>query len=215
MTASLLETIQRIVREELTRQRTVELGVVQAQHPHASAGDDDNYACTVALRNSGLVLQQVPVAASRIGAVAIPAIGDMVLVQFVGGDLNAPVVTGSVYNDQDRPPVSEAGKAVLHLPLGAGASDAVHLELASGSQRQLSLKLGGGLELTLRDDDPVVELSVDGGKAKLTIDRDGAVKLDSQGKLAVQADSIEIKATDVKIEADGQLVLKGQTVAIN
>jgi ribose transport system ATP-binding protein len=35
------------------------------------------------------------------------------LVQFVGGDAHAPVITGQRYNDQDRPPPNEDGKAVL------------------------------------------------------------------------------------------------------
>ena len=51
------------------------------------------------------------------------------LVQFVAGDVNAPVIVGRLYNDEDRPPENEDGKAVLHLPLGAADDDAVHLEL--------------------------------------------------------------------------------------
>jgi phage baseplate assembly protein gpV len=216
VSASLFETLQRIVREELGRLRTVELAVVQEQHPHEGESDTDNYACTVVLRDSGLVLRQVPVATGRMGAVSIPAAGDLVLVQFVGGDLNAPVVTGSVYNDEDRPPVNADGQAILHLPLGAADSDAVHLEIASGDARLVKLRLGDGLELLLQDDDPVVDLSVAGGKAKITIDRDGAVKIETQGKLAVESkDSIAMKAPKIEIKADGQLDLKGGTVNLN
>lgn len=102
-TLSLYETIQRIVQEELRRVHTAQLAVVQEQHPHAGASDQDNYSCTVKLRNSALVLKQVPVATSRIGQVSIPAVGDLVLVQFVGGDINAPIIVGSLYNDEDRP----------------------------------------------------------------------------------------------------------------
>ena len=104
-----------------------------------------------------------------------PAVGELVLVQFVGGDINAPMITGRLYNDEDRPPENEDGKAVLHLPLGAGDSDAVHVELRAATRASCTLKLGTGLELTLRDDDPAVRLDV-GGKAKavLEIERDGA-----------------------------------------
>lgn len=211
MTATLFETLRRIVREELGRQRTVELAVVQEQHP----SDPDNYACTVVLRDSELVLRHVPLATGRLGAVSVPAVGDLVLVQFIGGDVNAPVVTGSVYNDEARPPQSSGGQAVLHLPLGAGDSDAVHLEISSGDRRELLLRLGEGLELRLQDDDPVVQVDVGGGKATLTIDRDGAVKLESKGKLAVQADAIEMKAKEIKLDAGATLDLKGATVNLN
>jgi phage baseplate assembly protein gpV len=208
MTLTLYETIQRIVQEELGRVRTAELAIVQEQHPHASDSDKDNYACTVQLRNSGIVLKQVPVATSRIGCASIPAVGELVLVQFVGGDVNAPIITGRLYNDEDRPPVNDDGQAITHLPLGAEDGDAVHIELHSGDKRELVLRLGSGVEVNVRDDDPVVELKVDGGKLTLQIDRDGAVALESQGK-------VEIKGSEISVEAQGQLNLKGGTVNIN
>ena len=206
---SLYETIQKIVQQELGRIRTAELAVVQEQHPHASDGDQDNYACTVQLRDSGLVLKRVPVATGRIGSASIPPVGDLVLVQFIGGDVNAPVIVGSLYNDEDRPPVSADGQWVLHLPLGAGDVDAVHVELQSKDARSLVLKLGNGLEATLQDDDPVIELKVAGGNAKIQIGRDGAMTVESTG-------NIEMKGSgNVNIEAQGQLTLKGATVNIN
>jgi phage baseplate assembly protein gpV len=208
LTLTLYETVQRIVQEELGRVRTAELALVQDQHPHADDSDKDNYACTVRLRDSGIVLEQVPVATSRIGCVGIPAVNELVLVQFVGGDINAPIITGRLYNDEDRPPVNDDGQAVTHLPLGAEDGDAVHVELHSGDTRELVFKLGSGIEVNVRDDDPVVELKVDGGKLTLRVDRDGAVALESQG-------NVELKGNEISIEAQGQLELKGGTVNIN
>jgi phage baseplate assembly protein gpV len=208
MTLTLYETLQRIVQEELGRVRTAELAIVQEQYPHADDSDKDNYACTVRLRDSGIVLEQVPVATSRIGCVSVPALNELVLVQFVGGDINAPIITGRLYNDEDRPPVNDDGQAITHLPLGAEDSNAVHIELHSGETRELVFKLGSGIEINVRDDDPVVELKVDGGRLTLQVDRDGAVALESQGK-------VELKGNEISIEAQGQLNLKGGTVNIN
>ena len=208
MTLTLYETVQRIVQAELGRVRTAELAIVQEQHPHADDSDKDNYACTVRLRDSGIVLEQVPVATSRIGCASIPAVDELVLVQFVGGDINAPIITGRLYNDEDRPPTNGDGQAITHLPLGAEDGDAVHIELHSGDTRELVVKLGSGIEVNVRDDDPVVELKVDGDKATLRIDRDGAVTLESQG-------NVELKGNEISIEAQGQLNLKGGTVNIN
>jgi phage baseplate assembly protein gpV len=203
VTLTLFESIQRIVQDELQSVRTAELAVVQEQHP----SDPDNYACTVVLRDSGIVLRNVPVATSRIGAVAIPAVGELVLVQFVGGDVNAPVIVGRLYNDRDRPPENEDGRAVLHLPLGASDDSAVHIELKSGDARELSVKLGNAVTFVLRDENPVVEIDA-GGQAKVTIERDGTVAVKSSGKL-------ELKASEIKVEAQGKLTLKGATVNIN
>jgi phage baseplate assembly protein gpV len=208
VTLTLYESIQKIVREELQQVRTPELAVVKEQHPHASGSDQDNYSCTVTLRDSQIVLNEVPVATGQIGAASIPAVGELVLVEFVGGDINAPIIVGRLYNDEDRPPENDDGKAVLHLPLAAGDSDAVHLELESGDTRKIVLKLGSGLELTLADDDPAVKIDVGGGSATLEIAKDGGVKLESTG-------SVELKGSEIKVEAQGQLTLKGATVNIN
>ena len=207
MTLTLFESIQQIVRDELGRVRTAELATVQTQHPHASSGDSDNYACTVVLRDSGIVLGHVPVATGRIGSASIPAVGELVLVQFLNGDVNAPVIVGRLYNDEDRPPPNDDGQAVLHLPLGAGDDDAVHLELHSGSARKAIVKLGSGLDVTVQDDDPVVKIDV-GGNASLTIGKDGAVSIESQG-------DVKLKGNQISVEAQGKLTLKGATVNIN
>jgi uncharacterized protein involved in type VI secretion and phage assembly len=212
---ALFDAIRRIVQDEMARIHTSELAVVQEQHPHASDGDQDNHACTVRLRDTGLVLRRVPVATQRIGMVSIPAVGEMVLVQFVGGDLNAPIIIGRLYNDEDRPPPNDDGQMILHLPLDAGDSDAVHLELHSGDKREMTLKLGNTLTLALKDDDPVVEIDVD-GKAKLQIARDGAVTVESQGSLGIKAGSdLKVEGNAITIEASGDLKLKGATVNIN
>jgi uncharacterized protein involved in type VI secretion and phage assembly len=213
---NLYETIRRIVQEELCTLRTAELAVVQEQHPHAADGDTDNYGCTVVLRNSGIVLAQVPVATPRIGHASIPAVGNLVLVQFLGGDINAPVIVGSLYNDEERPPLNDDGQMALHLPLGAADGDAVKLLLQSGDTRAIELALGSGLTLQLQDDDPVVKLEVDGGKATVQIDRDGAVSVKAQGDVTVETQgNLSVKATEIKVEAQATLTLKGATVNIN
>lgn len=209
MTYSLFDTIRRIVREELGQIRTAELAVVEEQHPHADDSDKDNYACTVALRDSGIVLKQVPVATQRIGIASIPAVGELVLVQFIGGDINAPVITGRLYNDEDRPPVNDDNQGIMHLPLDAGDSDAVHMELLSGDSRELVFKLGDGLELSLKDDDPVVEIKIDGGKGTIKIERDGKLTFESQSDINMTGSS------NINIEASGELNLKGSVVNLN
>lgn len=207
MTLTLYESIRRIVAEELARTRTAEIGIVEKQHPHEADSDDDNYECTVALRDSGIVLPRVPVATQRIGSVSIPAVGDVVLVQFVGGDIHAPVITGRLYNDDDRPPPNKDGRSVLHVPPGSSDDDAIHVELDTAGAAAIVVRIGSALTLEVRDDDPVVSLDA-GGKASVAIDRDGAVTVDSSAAL-------KLKGAEIAIESQGKLTLKGATVNIN
>ena len=110
------QDLRRIIREELGQLRLPELAVVQEIHPQ----DPDNYACTVHLRDTGAVLSKVPLMTMRKGVVSIPDVGDLVLVQYLGGISNAPVITGTFYNDEDRPPENAEGEVRLRLPSDAG-----------------------------------------------------------------------------------------------
>lgn len=204
--SDLYDSIRQIVREELRQQRFAELAVVQEQHPHADSGDSDNYSCTVVMRDNGILLKQVPVMVLRKGAACIPDVGDLVLVQFLNGDINAPVIVGSLYNDEDRPPANNSGQMVFKLPLQGGG---VELLVDSENATSVALKVGNAATLTLADDDPVVSIDIDGGKATLEISRDGSMTLSS-------SNAVEIKAgADMTIEAAGQLNLKGSVVNIN
>ena len=207
MTLTLFDSIQQLVREEVGRIRTAELATVQKQHSHSSSGDSDNYACTVVLRDSGIVLARVPVATERIGSASIPAVGELVLVQFLNGDINAPVIVGRLYNDADRPPPNDDGQAILHLPLGASDDQAVHVELHSDTRKAI-VKLGSALALTVQDDDPVVKVDV-AGQATLKIGKDGSIAIESSTDISIKGSS------NVTLEAAGQLTLKGATVNIN
>ena len=208
MSTNLLNTIRGIVREEMQRLRTVELAIVQETHPHASDDDTDNYACTVKMRDSDLVLARVPVLTGKLGVAAIPAAGDLVIVQFVRGDLQAPLITGAVYNDQDRPPPSDEGDLVLHLPLGADPADAVSLRVRSAGAREAVLSLGAGLRVEVRDDDPVIVVDVNDASATVQIDRDGTIALSSSG-------DINVSGANVTIEATGTLDLKAAAINLN
>lgn len=209
------DDLRRIIREELRRLRLAELAVVEDIHPHAAEGDDDNYSCTVALRDSGLVLARVPVATGRIGMAAIPAVGDLVLVQFVGGDVNAPIIVGSLYNDEDGPPPNDAGQATLVLPPAAAEGEGVHLQVSSAGETAARLAVGASLTVDLVDDDPVVSIDVGGGAAKVTIASDGAVSIESQTGITLQGGEIAIKGTSVEIEAQATVTVKGAKIDLN
>jgi uncharacterized protein involved in type VI secretion and phage assembly len=214
--ADLVPELRRLIREEVRSLRTAELAVVQAQHPHASDGDSDNYAVTVRLRDTGIVLGKVPVATGRLGSVAIPPAGALVLVQFLGGDINAPVVTGTFYSDEDRPPVNDDGEVIWNLPADAAADDALRLEVSSAGSKSMVLKLGSAVTVELKDDDPAVNVDV-GGNAQVTIDSDGTVTVTSAQSLSLKASSdLKIEAQgNIEMKAGGTMSLKGSVINLN
>lgn len=165
MTTPLAETIQRIVRQQLAGLRRSAIGAVQDQQ-----SDTGDYSCTVALRDSQVVLKDVPLATGTLGYVAAPAVGDSVLVEFVGSDFDEPVIIGRLYSEDRPPPPASAGSVVLRLPSGADDANASRLSL-SGVDREVTLALGESLRIELRDGNPAVEVSVANGRTVLSIAR--------------------------------------------
>jgi phage baseplate assembly protein gpV len=221
--STIVDTIAAIVRSELSAVRACELGVVEDVHPHSDAGDDDNYSADVTLKNSRLALKRVPIATGHVGTVAIPNIGDLVLVAFDHGDVNAPLVIGRLYDDTDRPPLSTSDEVVFRLPL-AEADDksvlaAIRNHQDNSPPRELVVEMPP--KITVRIVDGVVtatagktELKLDqsgasggtvtatAGRTSITMNQDGDVALDSARSVSVKA------AQDLTLEANGSITIK-------
>jgi len=194
----LVGMIRAIVQNEMAGLRFAEIGVVTELFSHESADDKNNYACSVRLRDSGLELNKVPVATSRIGQVVIPNIDDLVLVQFVGGDLHGAIITGRLYNDVDRPPEAKA-KEFVYVSVDEAESDVrrAYLEFPNGNT-------------VLIDDDKVV---VEAGKTTLTMNNGGDVEISSDAKVNIKSKGGTVinSGGDMTLESSGALSLKAKT----
>ena len=216
---SVIALIQAIVREEMNRLHVGDLGVVTSVFPHGGADDRENYECNVVLKNAGLELRKVPVATPSIGSAAIPNIDDLVLVTFVGGDVNQPIVIGRLYNDQQRPPINKPNEIAFHLPLDADEDAALKIGVRSGGDhdpsRQIEIQMGSTLVARLSDGDPLV--SLEGENITLSVAASGDVKIESKGKLAITASGgLDLKSDgSINVEAGGAMKLKGATIDLN
>jgi phage baseplate assembly protein gpV len=223
----IVETIRAIARQEARRTRQAEIGVVEAVQPHESEGDSDNYSCDVRLKNSQLLLRRVPVATQRIGTVAIPNVGDLVLLAFDRGDVNQPIVVGRLYNDQDRPPLSSTDEVIFRLPLAEADTSsilaAIRNHQSDDPPREVIIEMPP--KITVRITDGTVratagpsELFIDQsgasggqvtvvtGRTKITLDQDGDATVEALGDMTLKA------VGDVSIEGLN-LKLKGQVNA--
>jgi hypothetical protein len=216
---SIISVIQAIVRNELQQLHLGELGVVTSIFPHKDANDKENYECNVLLKNSGLELRKVPVATPVIGGTAIPNVDDLVLVTFVGGDANQPIIVGRLYNKEQRPPANKPDEIAFHLPLDVTDSDALVLAMRSGGdhdpKRQVQVLMGSKLKIELADGDPPVAVETD--QVKIQVAADGGVKIETQGKLEIKASKgLDLKSDgNIGVEASGALKLKGATIDLN
>ncbi|MBS7613973.1 Rhs element Vgr protein [Candidatus Bathyarchaeota archaeon] len=195
----MIEVIKKIVEEEIKKTHIAELGVVTSIFPHSSESDKDNYECNVKLKYRDIELRRVPVATQHIGLANIPNIGDLVLVTFINGDINAPVVVGRLYTDEDRPPVSKEEEIVYIPPYSK-----------SSSLRRIHLEFPGGIIFSITDD----EVSIKAGRTILKIDRNGDISIESNAKVNVKANQdISLSANNISIESRGKLEIKSGATA--
>ncbi len=143
----IVQTIRHIARHEVGQNWNASLAVVKALH---GANGESHYACTVELRETGVVLPRVPIATGLIGVAALPREKDLVIVVFAGGDLHAPVVVGRLYSEDVVPPQNAPGEFVAVLP-GDETSEDKRLELRiktpGDGTRDIQLKLAGSVEV--------------------------------------------------------------------
>lgn len=223
----LVRTMQNVARHELAQHASVSLGVVKTLH---GSNGEKRYACTVELRESGLVLPKVPIATQLIGAAALPREEDLVVVLFVDGDMHAPVIIGRLYNEVVEPPTNAPGDFALVLP-GDEASTDKRLEMLiktpGDGTRNILLTLDGSVKVELQIDDTGLRLQAqdtvltlkqssgsDGkaelkvGDSKITVEQGGDISLEATGTL-------KLKANKIEISGDASVKIAGQTIDLN
>jgi len=181
--------IQAIVKEELTRLHITELGEVTEVFSHESDGDKNNYQVSVILRDSGITLPQVSVATQRIGSVALPNVGDLVIIQFIGGDIHRPVITGRVYNDTDRPPVAKPNEWYFKCP-----------DSEESDTRRFAAEFPNQNSITIVDDEATIII----GHSTLVLKHDGTIELTGKKDINLKAEG------NISVEADGDFIVKAQ-----
>ncbi|OPY13928.1 MAG: Phage-related baseplate assembly protein [Syntrophus sp. PtaB.Bin001] len=219
MSAILYDSIARIARHEVNARAVAGIGIVtQAYGADSSAKD---YAVSVKMRDTGILLPRVPIAVDAAGFAALPAVNDLVVVLFVNGDINGGVVVGRLYSPDLEPPENADGQVVLRLPPGQ-SEPKIDLEL-KGDTPSLFLKIDKDVFVECLKDK--VEIKVGSIKATLTSGGGGRAEiaaggstltLKKDGEVAISSQSdLKLAGVNIEISAQGNLKLKGAKVDIN
>lgn len=201
MSSNIVEVIRNIAQMEIKKIHTMELGIVTSVFPHASDSDKDNYECNIRLKDKGVELRKVPVATQQIGFVNILHTGDLVLVSFIGGNINSPIIVGRLYNEVDRPPTSEQEEIVYKPPYTKDTS-----------LRRLNIVLPEGtVNVEFHDD----MISVIVGKSSITATDTGEIQIKSEGvqqKISIIADGdVSIEAQNISIKSRMETTIESGT----
>ena len=205
---SFVEVMKKVAKNEASKIYTNELAVVTSVFPHASESDKDNYQCSVVLKNhkqpdgSDFELRKVPVLTQHIGWANIPNVDDLVVVSFIGGDINAPVIIGRLYNDQDQPPVNNEEEVLLQHSKEKGSSMKMDKDgvLTLNSPENKSV-------VTVNDEEVTVNLQ--NGKSQVNVNGDAVEITTGSGKISIKLEGggITLDATNnpVTIKSMGEI----------
>lgn len=219
MSSALFDAVSRIARHEASARPTVAVGVVVDAFDGSGAQRD--YAVSVELRDTGLVLPRVPIAVGALGFADIPAAGDLVVVAFADGDFHEPLVLGRLYHADLAPPEHAPGDIVLHLPPGDG-NPAFRATIRGGTP-ELELKLGDkvtvavtadSVRLVAGDAEAVIEAG-GGGRAELKVG-DASMTLTGRGDIHFSTSgTFKVNATNIELTASAKATLSGAQVEVN
>lgn len=196
-----VQSMIKIARAEARKIHVAELGVVTKVFPH-SGGDKNNYECDVKLRDKDITLEKVPVATQHIGLANIPHEQDLVLVTFISGDINSPIVIGRMYNDKDRPPEFKEEEIIYKPPYSENADlKRLYIELP-GESLKVTLSEKGVDIITGAD----VHIHTSGNTV---ITSDGSISLQAAADLSLESQK------SMTIKSAGEVTIQGAVVKIN
>jgi type VI secretion system secreted protein VgrG len=169
-------------------------GRVQVKFFWDTSGDSD--------KTSGFIRVAEPFAGKGYGAQFIPRVGHEVLVSFLHGDPDAPVITGQIYNEKNKPPfaTSNSTKSGILSQLNGEANE-LEFDDKDGAE-MVALRAAKDFELIVNENsvEKITKLQTIwvGETSKVTIDKDQVVEV---------AKTAEFKADERKAD-----IAKGETV---
>ena len=144
-----------------------------------------------------------PYAGNGFGATFVPEKQTEVLVAFVHGDMNEPVVIGGLYNGQDKPPAYRKGTEQDVKMIKTQAGHAVRLD-DSAKARAIELKTAGGHDVVLDDQHKKITITSSGGHTLVLDDQGNKIELSAAGGKG-----------KLTIEASGKITLSGTIVTVS
>jgi len=153
-----------------------------------------------------------PMAGKDRGMYFVPEVNDEVVVGFLKGSMEHPLVLGSLWNGVDSSPETNSdGKNDKRL---IRSRKGHQLSFDDGAKGVVQVELNDGKKLRL-DDDGITLEDTNGNKLSVQ-SSSGNVTLEAKGKLTLKGTSVSVEATsELNLRASGVASLSGTPVKIN
>ena len=213
MSAGIIDIVRRVVGEEMAHSRGNLLGVVSAVFPKEDAKANSNYEINVRLKHEDLELRKVPMAVSHVGFAAPPRAGELVLVQFINGDLNQPVITGRFYTDEALAPLFKEDEILFEQRVGGGDS-LNHLRFTPDG----TILLQRDVKKPEDNSEATTSVKIDGATGDLTITmgKKVTVTVKNDTQIVIETDSKPVSVKCEKVGVDCKTVdVKCDTLTVD
>ena len=144
-----------------------------------------------------------PMAGKSMGWVIYPEVDDEVLIDFVNGNVNEPVIVGCLYNGKDTPPYDNADGDNNIRTLVSRSGHVIEIDDTDGSEK-----------ITIKDTSGGLEIVMDTAEKLISVKSSGDITFKADGDFKVEANEISVKAGgDIKQEASSNWEAKGSSQA--
>lgn len=175
----------------------------------------------------------VPFAGKEMGAYLIPDVGDEVIVAFIGGQLEKPLIVGGVWSKNVKPPMgNEEGKNLTKMIKTKSGHELTFFD--EKDKGKITLKSSKGYlvemddenkKLTVKDPDGKNKIEMSTSDGKIAIEAEKKIELKSGGssiiidgtgnKISIKSNTIEVKGLQVNVKGDTTVKLEsGATMEI-
>jgi uncharacterized protein involved in type VI secretion and phage assembly len=154
----------------------------------------------------------------------LPEIGTEVLVGFIHGNMNMPVVLGCFWNGTDKIPEGVANEKNETKTVMTKGGHKITFTETEGKEK-ITVNTPKGLEMLLDDENEVISVQDEKKENSLAMDcKNGTVTVKAKKELSFMAgnkevikadsDTVKIACGAIQLEAQQTLKLKGQTASI-
>jgi uncharacterized protein involved in type VI secretion and phage assembly len=162
-----------------------------------------------------------PMAGKNMGWVIYPEVDDEVLLDFINGNVNEPVILGSLFNGKDTPPFDNADGDNNIRTLVSRSGHVIEIDDTDGAEKITITDTSGGLIICM-----------DSAEETITITSSGDITFNADADFIVEADNIEMSAASnatftagsgleasagskVEIKGGGSITVEGAKIDLN
>ena len=164
------------------------LGRIKVKYPWRESEDESYWARCVAF-----------MAGDKMGGYFLPEVEDEVLVAFENGDIDHPVILGSLWSSKMKPPETNADGKNNRRLIKSRSGHLIVLDDTEGSEK---------IEFIDKSGNNLLRIDTSSNTIEITSNKDINLKA-PQGKISLDCLQLELKAkTTAKLESGGSMDLK-------